>query len=187
MICACIDIGSNTTRLLVAEARDGQLRELRTERAFTRIGASLVTQDSIPEAKIAETADVVRAQATVARELGAGAVVVVATAAIRTARNRDALIAAIDRAGGLASSVLSGDEEARLSFVGATRTLPEPAAGAVAVVDVGGGSTEIAVGAPPGRMLWCESLAIGSGLLADSYPCGRTRPGPTRWERCAAG
>ncbi len=57
MICACIDIGSNTTRLLVADADNGSLRELVTQRAFTRIGRSLASTGSIPAEKIAETAD----------------------------------------------------------------------------------------------------------------------------------
>ena len=60
MICACIDIGSNTTRLLVADAGDGRLRELVTQRAFTRIGKSLGNGSVIPAEKIEETAEVVR-------------------------------------------------------------------------------------------------------------------------------
>jgi exopolyphosphatase/guanosine-5'-triphosphate,3'-diphosphate pyrophosphatase len=99
LICACIDIGSNTTRLLVAEAGDGQLRELVTQRAFTRIGKSLAQSGSIPADKIAETAEVVATQAKVAREVGARAIVAVATAAIRNAPNRDELLAAVRRAG----------------------------------------------------------------------------------------
>ena len=83
MICACIDIGSNTTRLLVADAEDGELRELVTQRAFTRIGKSLMSGGAIPAEKIAETAEVVRTQTAVAREVGASEIVAVATAAHR--------------------------------------------------------------------------------------------------------
>ena len=169
MICACIDIGSNTTRLLVADAGDGRLRELASQRAFTRIGRSLVASGSIPAEKIAETADVVRTQVAVAREIGAGEVIAVATAAIRDAPNRDELVSAVQGAGGMSLTILTGEEEARLSFVGATRTLTRPPDGPVAVVDVGGGSSEIAVGDPVGRMRWSESFRIGSGFLADSY------------------
>ena len=170
MICACIDIGSNTTRLLVADAGGGRLKELVTQRAFTRIGKSLRIGDgTIPAAKIAETADVVRTQAKVAREVGAEQVVAVATAAIRDASNRDALRDAVTEAGGMTLEVLSGEEEARLSFVGATRTLVRPESGTIAVVDVGGGSSEIAVGPPDGRMAWSASFRVGSGFLADSY------------------
>jgi len=169
LICACIDIGSNTTRLLVADAKDGQLRELVTQRAFTRIGKSLMSGGAIPADKIAETAEVVRTQTAVAREVGAGEIVAVATAAIRNAPNRDELLSAVQHAGGMDLEILSGEEEARLSFVGATRTLLEPATGSIAVVDVGGGSSEIAIGAAGGAMSWSASFRIGSGFLADAY------------------
>jgi exopolyphosphatase/guanosine-5'-triphosphate,3'-diphosphate pyrophosphatase len=168
-VLACIDIGSNTTRLLVADLGAGHLRELVSQRAFTRIGKSIDSGGSIPESKIAETAEVVASQARIAREVGAEHVVAVATAAIRNAPNREDLSAAVEDAGGMSLSILSGDEEARLAFVGATRTLVTPIEGTVAVIDVGGGSSEIAVGEPDGMMTWCESFRIGSGFLADAY------------------
>ena len=65
--------------------------------------------------------------------------------------------------------VLTGEEEARLSFVGATRTMLTPADGTVAVIDVGGGSSEIAIGDPNGAMAWSASFRIGSGFLADAF------------------
>ena len=169
MILACIDIGSNTTRLLAADVRSGRLRELASQRAFTRIGKSLGNGALIPPEKIAETAEVVRTQAAVATEVGAERIVAVATAAIRSAGNRDELVDAVQEAGGMELSVLSGEEEARLSFVGATRTLVERPEGTVAVIDVGGGSSEIAIGEADGKMTWSESFRIGSGFLADSY------------------
>ncbi len=169
MVYACIDVGSNTTRLLVADAGEGRLRELVAQRAFTRIGKSLGNGALIPGEKIAETAEVVRTQVAVASEVGAQQIVAVATAAIRNARNRDELVAAVEDAGGMELQVLSGVEEARLSFVGATRTLLDPPDGTVAVIDVGGGSSEIAIGEPDGAMTWSESFRIGSGFLADAY------------------
>jgi exopolyphosphatase/guanosine-5'-triphosphate,3'-diphosphate pyrophosphatase len=169
LICACIDIGSNTTRLLVAEAGNGMLRELVTQRAFTRIGKSLDAGGSIPAEKIAETAEVVATQAKVAHEVGAERIVTVATAAIRNAPNRDALLAAVGEVDGIDLEVLTGEEEARLSFVGATRTLLTAAEGTIAVIDVGGGSSEIAIGEPDGEMAWSASFRIGSGFLADAY------------------
>jgi exopolyphosphatase / guanosine-5'-triphosphate,3'-diphosphate pyrophosphatase len=169
LICACIDIGSNTTRLLVADASNGQLRELVQQRSFTRIGKSLGVAGAIPPTKIAETAEVVATQSKVAREVGAQHIVTVATAAIRNASNREQLRAAIEEAGGMALEVLSGEEEARLCFVGATRTLLQPANGTIAVIDVGGGSSEIAIGEADGAMAWSESFRIGSGFLADAY------------------
>jgi exopolyphosphatase/guanosine-5'-triphosphate,3'-diphosphate pyrophosphatase len=169
LICACIDIGSNTTRLLVADACDGRLRELVAQRAFTRVGKGLSAGAAIPSERIAQTAEVVRGQAEVARELGAREIVAVATAAIRTASNRDELTSAVANAGGVPLNVLTNEEEARFSFVGATRTLAEAPPGTIAVVDVGGGSSEIAVGEASGEMAWWVSFGIGSGFLADSY------------------
>jgi exopolyphosphatase/guanosine-5'-triphosphate,3'-diphosphate pyrophosphatase len=59
LACACVDIGSNTTRLLLAECRDGTLRELMTQRVFTRLGRSIRGNGGIPADKLAETAGVV--------------------------------------------------------------------------------------------------------------------------------
>jgi exopolyphosphatase / guanosine-5'-triphosphate,3'-diphosphate pyrophosphatase len=167
--CACIDIGSNTTRLLVADATDGALRELLAQRAFTRLGKSMGKGKSIPAEKIAETADVVASQARMAREAGAGQIEAVATAAIRKAVNRDELASAVERHAGIPLRVLSEEDEARLSFIGATRSLAVPPQDTVAVVDVGGGSSEIAVGTMAAGVQWWASLPIGSGLLADGY------------------
>ena len=169
VVLGCIDIGSNTTRLLVADASNGHLRELVTQRAFTRIGKSLLEGGAIPPEKIEETAEVVRTQTRVAHEVGALEIVAVATAAIRNAPNRDELCAAVEEAGGMPLEVLSGEEEARLSFVGATRTLATRPSGTLAVIDVGGGSSELAIGDPDGNVEWSESFRIGSGFLADSY------------------
>ncbi|CAN5243188.1 Ppx/GppA phosphatase family protein [soil metagenome] len=182
VIYGCIDIGSNTTRLLVAtggaraqrcatltDSVRQPLRQLMAERSFTRIGRSLGDDGRIPKEKIAETAAVAGAQARLAREMGAGTVAAVATAAVRDAVNRDELVAAVEHAADVELRVLPSSEEARLSFAGATRTLPEPARGIIAVVDVGGGSTEIAVGAPDGTVEWSQSVRVGSGLLADTY------------------
>ncbi len=168
MTLGCIDIGSNTTRLLVADATDAGLRELVAERAFTRIGASTRDGGAIPAEKVLETAATVCHYTRVAREAGAKEVVVVGTAAIRDAPNCDALVAAIEGTG-MPLRVLTGEEEARLSFLGATRTLPGGAEGSIAVVDVGGGSTEIAAGDGRSGMEWCHSLRVGSGLLADAH------------------
>jgi exopolyphosphatase/guanosine-5'-triphosphate,3'-diphosphate pyrophosphatase len=168
-VLGCIDIGSNTTRLLVAQCEQGSLRELASQRAFTRIGKSLLKGGAIPPEKIEETAEVVAGQARAARDVGAQSVVAVATAAIRDAPNRHDLAEAVRHSGHTELRVLSGEEEARLAFVGAARTLATPAQGTLAVVDVGGGSTELAIGAGDGTVDWSASFRIGSGFLADSY------------------
>ena len=169
MIYGCIDIGSNTTRLLVAEPSDGRLREVLQQRAFTRLGKGLKRDDAIPPGKVEEVAEVVATQVRVARELEADDLRVLATAAIRTAANRDELVDAVRERSGLDVHVLDEDEEARLAFLGATRMFTHPVEGDVAVVDVGGGSSEIAVGTMDEGVRWSASFRIGSGLLADSY------------------
>jgi exopolyphosphatase/guanosine-5'-triphosphate,3'-diphosphate pyrophosphatase len=95
--------------------------------------------------------------------------VIVATAAIRQARNGEDLVSAVEAAAGIAPRVLTDSEEARLAFLGASRAVSDPVEGSLAVVDVGGGSSEIAIGTIDGGVEWCESFRIGSGFLADSY------------------
>jgi len=169
MLCGCIDIGTNTTRVLVAEARPAGLREVLQRRAFTRLGRGLAPGGTIPAARIAETAAVVAEQHALAEQAGASTIRAVATAVIRRAANRDEFVDAIRDHGGVEVCVLDGEEEARLAFHGATRTLGRPLPGRVAVVDVGGGSTEIAVGTLAGGVEWSASFAFGSGFLADAF------------------
>jgi len=171
---ACIDIGSNTTRLLVAECDGTELVEVHQERDFTRIGKRLLRDGTIGQAKIAEVVAVVTAQLRSAREYGATDVRGVATAAIRTAADGAALVAAIRGTCGLAVEILSGEEEARLAFVGAAGTLDHLPIGELGVVDVGGGSSELVVGTVPNQVRWCASFAVGSGDLADG--CLRSDP-----------
>lgn len=165
---ACIDIGSNTTRLLVADAGGGRLQWVYEERAFTRIGGDLFAHGQIGQSKIAEVVGVVADQLESARAHGAGSVRAIATAAIRGAENGAELASAVLEATGLEVDVLSGQEEARLAFIGVARTLEEPPPGELGVVDVGGGSSEIVVGTAPDRVRWWVSVGLGSGALCHS-------------------
>lgn len=169
MIVACIDIGSNTTRLLVADVAAASLCEIHQERVFTRIGARIEPEGTIPASTIAEVAEVVCRQLDAARAHGAQAVRVVATAAVRAAGNGTDLADAVAARGGERVEILAEFEEARLAFVGAARTLGREPRGEIVVIDLGGGSTELAVGRPPDRMAWCASLPVGSGALAERY------------------
>jgi exopolyphosphatase / guanosine-5'-triphosphate,3'-diphosphate pyrophosphatase len=164
---ACIDVGSNTTRLLVAEPHLGWLRPLRAERAFTRLGEGLVAGGTISQDKVAATVAVVAEQVGLARELGARTIEIVATAAIRDAANRADLVAAVEAETGAPLHVLSDEDEARLAFAGATRGLSFD--GSISVVDVGGGSTEVVVGTVETGVAWFASFRIGSGVLTDRY------------------
>jgi exopolyphosphatase/guanosine-5'-triphosphate,3'-diphosphate pyrophosphatase len=166
---ACIDVGSNTTRLLVAELRGGELRELATQRAFTRLGKCVLEDGRLSSEKLREHARVVAQQAQLARDLGVLAIDVVGTAVVRDCPNREELETAVAEAAGVPMRVLSGDEEARLAFAGVIGTLSGAADGRLVVVDVGGWSTEVVLGTRAAGVTWSESFRLGSGLLADVY------------------
>jgi len=167
MLCAAIDIGSNTTRVLVAEPEGGQLRKVMEQRAYTRINKALDGDGAIRPEKIAEVAEVVATQVRLARELGAEVIRSVATAAVREASNGEAVAGAVAAASGVPVDILTDAEEGRLSFIGATKTLGHPVHGKVGVVDVGGGSTEVILGTVSGGVESVRSWGVGSGVLAD--------------------
>src|SRR5262249_30666583 len=120
MLCAAIDIGSNTTRVLVGEPGEGQLKKVLEQRAYTRINKAIGADGAISAAKIAEVCEVVSTQVRLARELGAATIRAVATAAVREASNGEQAAAAIGTAAGVPVEILSEEEEGRLSFIGAT-------------------------------------------------------------------
>jgi exopolyphosphatase/guanosine-5'-triphosphate,3'-diphosphate pyrophosphatase len=167
MLCAAIDIGSNTTRLLVAEPVDGQLKKVMEQRAYTRIGNALDADGEIAPEKVHEVGEVVGTQVRLARELGAETIRAVATAAVREASNSEQVALEIGEAAGVPVAVIDEEEEGRLSFIGATKTLGHPVEGRVGVVDVGGGSSEIIIGTVPGGSEEIRSWKVGSGVLAD--------------------
>jgi exopolyphosphatase / guanosine-5'-triphosphate,3'-diphosphate pyrophosphatase len=167
MRCACVDIGTNTTRLLVAERTDDGLREVVAVRRFARLTAA--PGDEIPAATIANIAELVAAHVALARGHGATSVRAVATAAIRHAANGNELCKAVQRAAGVPVDVLSGEEEAALAFAGALATFDEPPEGLIGVVDVGGGSSELVTGTAGDGVGWSASLAVGSGVLTDRH------------------
>lgn len=167
MLCAAIDIGSNTTRILVAEPVEGRLKKVMEQRAYTRIGSARMPDGSIPAEKAAEVVEVVETQVRLARELGAERFRAVATAALRDAPNGKEVAAAIEAAAGIPVNVVSENEEGRLAFLGATKALGFRVDGRVAVVDVGGGSTEIIIGTVESGVEQVRSWSIGSGQLAE--------------------
>jgi exopolyphosphatase / guanosine-5'-triphosphate,3'-diphosphate pyrophosphatase len=169
MLPAAIDIGSNTTRVLVAEPDGGQLRKVMEQRAYTRIGKASQHDGAIDAEKVAEVAEVVATQVRLAEEVGADAIRTVATAAIREATNRDAVVAEINRVAGVDVEVLTDHEEGRLAFIGATKTLGHPVEGEVGVVDVGGGSSEVVLGSTADGVRAVHSFKIGSGSLAEDF------------------
>lgn len=166
---AVIDIGSNTTRLLVAEQRGRGFRQLLSQRTYTRLGRGLPGDGSIPQEKIDLLAQTIAIQKKLARVLGVRKVHALATAATREAANREDVIDQIKDCCGLKVNVLDEQEEARLAFLGATHALPPEEDGAIAVVDVGGGSTEVAVGTIKAGVKWSTSFRIGSSIVSDRH------------------
>ncbi|MDX6583940.1 MAG: exopolyphosphatase / guanosine-5-triphosphate,3-diphosphate pyrophosphatase [Solirubrobacterales bacterium] len=169
MLCAAVDIGSNTTRVLVAEPQDGQLRKVMEQRAYTRFEKDSKRKGKITDEKIAELAEVVTTQVRLAEELGAEAIRIVATAAIRESKNAEQAAAQIAEAAGMPVDVLSEEEEGRLAFIGATKTLGHPVEGDIGVVDVGGGSSEIILGTVTEGVREVRSFKIGSGAVAEEF------------------
>ena len=169
MLCGAIDIGSNTTRVLVAEPQDGQLRKVMEQRAYTRIGKGASKNGKITAEKVAEVADVVATQVRLAQEMGAETIKTVATAAIREAKNRDKVVKEIEEIAEVEVDVLDEEEEGRFAFIGATKSLGHPVEGKIAVVDVGGGSSEVIYGTVPDGVTEVKSFKIGSGSLAEDH------------------
>jgi exopolyphosphatase/guanosine-5'-triphosphate,3'-diphosphate pyrophosphatase len=137
------------------------------QRAYTRINKALEDDGAIASEKVEEVGEVVATQVRLAQELGAETIRAVATAAVREAANGEEAAARIGETAGVPVEVLSEEEEGRLAFIGATKTLGHPVEGRVGVVDVGGGSTEVVIGKVPGGVDRVRSWPIGSGTLAD--------------------
>lgn len=165
MRCACIDIGSNTTAMLVADGDGEQIKPVGTRREFTMLGASLVV-GRIPDAKIEEVSKYVCEYVERARKLNVDKIAIVATHALREADNGDDLAAAIEQASGLPVRVLTPAEEAHYSFRGALGTSDDPTRPTV-VIDAGGGSTEVTWHC--GGDLETASFAIGSSSLRGRF------------------
>jgi exopolyphosphatase/guanosine-5'-triphosphate,3'-diphosphate pyrophosphatase len=174
-----IDVGSNTTRLLVASPGGDGLVPIDKAKVRLSLGEEIERFGSVSDVHVAAAAKAVRKMAELARREGVGALDVFLTAPGRQAANSDELVAALSRAAGVRARVLSKEEEGTLAYRGAVLTadiaLPEQ----IAVCDIGGASTEIAVGAPGSDPAWIESIDLGSVRLT-------TRGGDLRAEAEAA-
>ncbi|HEY6730936.1 MAG TPA: hypothetical protein VI039_07920 [Solirubrobacterales bacterium] len=151
----------------MAEPIDGQLKKVMEQRAYTRIGKAIDEKGRITPEKIEEVGEVVATQVRLAQELGAKEIRAVATAAIREAGNGEEAAKAVGATAGIPIEILPEEEEGRLSFIGATKTLGHPVEGLVGVVDIGGGSTEVILGTVRDGVQSVRSWPVGSGNLAD--------------------
>lgn len=171
---AAIDIGTNSTRLLVAEAGVDGAPLVTVERLMriTRLGQGVDRTGALVDEAIGRTVAVLGEYRSVMDDLGveAGRVRMTATSACRDASNGDQFFDAAEAAIGVRPVLLSGTEEAELSFIGATAEL-DPAQGPFLVVDLGGGSTEFVVGTsgPDGRIEGMTSLDVGCVRLTERF------------------
>jgi exopolyphosphatase / guanosine-5'-triphosphate,3'-diphosphate pyrophosphatase len=165
---AAVDVGSNSVRLLVVDA-DG--RELDRRVAITRLAAGVDATGRLADEAVERTLAVLDDYRDTWRAHGAGRVRIAATSAVRDAIDRDRFVAAVRARTGVELEVLSGAEEAALALAGATAAIEAPAP--VAVVDVGGGSTEIVVetsGGPQSVSMQLGAVRLIERYLADDPP-----------------
>jgi exopolyphosphatase / guanosine-5'-triphosphate,3'-diphosphate pyrophosphatase len=154
-----IDMGTNSTRLLAADVEDGHVKQLERRSTVTRLGRGVDTSGQLATEAIEDVANAVGEYISLYEPLNPEAVSVLATSAVRDAANADAFIAELRERFALDSRILTGEEEARLTYLGATADR-EPADGTM-VIDIGGGSTEIVVGAGH-EVSFHTSLQVGT-------------------------
>jgi exopolyphosphatase/guanosine-5'-triphosphate,3'-diphosphate pyrophosphatase len=144
---AVVDIGTNSTRLLLAEVADGQVGEVLERRTeITRLGAGVDADGSLNEEAMQRVYSVLDEYGKLISRHGADRAVAVLTSAVRDAANGDEFARNVHERWGLEPHVLSGDEEARLTFLGATSERDPADRTPTLVIDIGGGSTELVIG-----------------------------------------
>jgi exopolyphosphatase/guanosine-5'-triphosphate,3'-diphosphate pyrophosphatase len=163
---ASVDIGTNSTRLLVGRPVDGKLDILDRRNTITRLGQGVGATGRLAPEAVERTLDCLRGYREVLDQHGVDRVRAAATSAARDAVNRDEFFAAVDDVIGTRPGLLSGDEEGRLSFRGATGDL-DPGAGPFLIVDIGGGSTELIVGTD--RAEGVMSVDVGCVRLTEKF------------------
>ena len=180
---AAIDCGTNTIRLLVADldVAAGTLTEVVRQAEIVRLGQGVDRTGELAPEALARTLETTSRYAATCRELGVEAVRFVATSATRDARNRDEFVSGVRGALGVDPEVVTGHEEAALSFRGATGVLAATHPGPFLVVDLGGGSTELVLGTREPEA--AVSMDIGSVRLTERHL--RSDP-PTEEEIAAA-
>jgi exopolyphosphatase/guanosine-5'-triphosphate,3'-diphosphate pyrophosphatase len=179
---AAIDCGTNSIRLLVATAdpATGQLQTLERLMRITRLGQGVSATGALDPEAIERTLTVLVEYRGVMDRLGVGRARATATSAARDAANHDAFFDAAEKVLGVRPEVISGAEEAALSFTGATSEL-DPAGGPFLVVDIGGGSTEFAFGTT--ELEAAISIDVGCVRMTEQFLTSDP-PGPDELSAC---
>jgi exopolyphosphatase / guanosine-5'-triphosphate,3'-diphosphate pyrophosphatase len=141
---AVIDVGTNSTRLLVADVAGGRVSPMERRSTVTRLGRGVDLSGHLASEAIEDVCGAIDDYLGLLEELGAEQMETIATSAVRDADNGSAFVAELRERFALSARVLDGEEEARLTYLGATSESPpsEP----TLVIDIGGGSTELIVG-----------------------------------------
>jgi len=176
-----VDLGTNSTRLLVADVEDGRVAEVERRLAITRLGEGVDERGRLSPVAMARAQTVLADYRREAEALGASPVLVVATSAVREAENGQAFLGGLERAYGFVTRLLDGYEEAETTFRGVVsdRALERD----TLVVDIGGGSTELLVGGPGGVS---SAVSLQAGCVRMTERCLHgDPPGEAELDRCA--
>ena len=165
---AAIDCGTNSIRLLVADVADGRLTDVTREMRVVRLGQGVDRTGVLAPEALERTRAALADYAATIERLDATAVRMVATSASRDARNRDEFTAMVRTTLGADPEVITGVEEARLSFTGAASVLPD-VDGPLLVADIGGGSTELILGDTRGGRLSSHSMDVGCVRMTERH------------------
>jgi len=158
---AAVDMGTNSTRLLVADVEDGRVDEVVNELRVTRLGQGVDRTKHLAGEAVERTFAVLHEYRALIDDAGAPPVLATATSAVRDADNGADFLARVEAELGFETRLLSGLEEGRTTFSGVMTGNAAPA-GRLAIVDVGGGSTEVSVGAADGLE---QSVSLDAGCV----------------------
>jgi exopolyphosphatase / guanosine-5'-triphosphate,3'-diphosphate pyrophosphatase len=163
---AAVDLGTNSTRMLVADVDDGSIHEVVRRLKITRLGEGVDERKRLLPAPIARVRNVLTDFRREAEQLGAERTLAIATSAVRDAENGEAFLGEVEWSYGFRTRLLSGHEEAQLTFrgVSAERNLPEE----TLIVDIGGGSTEFVAGSSA-ELRFHDSLDLGCVRLTERF------------------
>jgi exopolyphosphatase / guanosine-5'-triphosphate,3'-diphosphate pyrophosphatase len=163
---AAIDLGTNSTRLLVADVDGGQITDVERQMHVTRLGEGVDARQRLLPMPVARVRNVLSDYRKRVENLGAERTLALATSAVRDAENGEAFLGEVEWSYGFTTQLLSGHDEAMLMFRGVTsgRALAKD----TVIVDIGGGSTELVAGGPEG-VRWHDSLDIGSVRLTERF------------------
>jgi exopolyphosphatase/guanosine-5'-triphosphate,3'-diphosphate pyrophosphatase len=163
---AAIDIGTNSVRLLVADLCDSSLQPIYKDLQTTRLGKGVDSEGILSEKAMDNTLEAVKGFKDISLSMGAEDILVMATSAVRDAKNGTKFVSKIQELG-LIVRILSGEDEAELGFLGASAGIKN-IEGKILTVDIGGGSTELVLGTK-GHIDCLTSINIGAVRLTERY------------------